>query len=76
MPGKEYSEEAYRIRQQFDGVVNVSKQWWQDNQAIRFGYDFIDPITQSLQEMQLPIEIVVDEVEQRLQKIQEIANGL
>lgn len=75
MPGKDYSEQAYQISMQFEDLTMSSKDSWQDDQAARFGYDHVEPISKALREMQLPIEKIVDFVDTKLHEIQSIANG-
>ncbi len=75
MPGKDYSEQAYHISRQFEDLTISSKDSWQDEQATRFGYDHVEPISKALRDMQLPIEIIVDFLDTKLQEIQSIANG-
>lgn len=75
MPGKDYSEQAYAISQQFEDLANSTKESWQDEQATRFGYDHIEPISKALREIQLPIESIVDTLDSKLNEIRSIANG-
>ncbi|MDE6278277.1 MAG: hypothetical protein K2M06_09260 [Muribaculaceae bacterium] len=75
MPGKDYSEQAYHISMQLDDLVKASKENWQDEQAKRFGYNHIEPISTALREIQLPIEKIIDLVDTKLHEIQKIANG-
>lgn len=75
MPGKDYSEQAYQIRKQFEDLINSSKDTWKDEQAARFGYDHAEPIQKALTDMELPIENIVDLVETKLKEIQSYANG-
>lgn len=75
MPGKDYSEQAYHIRKQFEDLINSSKDTWQDEQATRFAYDHAEPIRKALSDMELPIETVVDIVETKLKEIQSYVNG-
>ena len=75
MAGKDYSAEAYQISKQLEDLTTSSKDSWQDEQATRFGYDHIEPISKALREMQLPIEKIVDFVDTRLREIQSYANG-
>lgn len=75
MPGKDYSEQAYQISKQFEDLTMASKTSWQDDQANRFGYDYIEPISKALREMQLPIEKIVDLVDTKLREIQGYTNG-
>lgn len=75
MAGKDYSDEAYQISMQFDDLTTSSKDSWQDEQATRFGYSYVEPISNALREMQLPIEKIVDLVDTKLNEIQSIANG-
>lgn len=75
MAGKDYSEQAYHISKQFEDLTTASKDSWQDEQATRFGYDHVEPISKALREMQLPIESVIDIVDTKLHEIQSIANG-
>lgn len=74
MPGKDFSEQAYHISKQFEDLSTYSKDSWQDDQATRFSYNHIEPISKVLREMQLPIEHIVDLVETKLHEIQSIAN--
>ncbi len=75
MPDKDYSEQAYQISKQFEDLITGSKDNWQDEQATRFGYDHVEPISQTLREIQLPIERIVAIVDTKLHEIQSIANG-
>lgn len=75
MPGKDFSEKAYQISKQFEDLSTSSKDNWQDDQATRFGYDYVEPISIALCEMQLPIEKIVDLVDTKLREIQSYANG-
>ncbi|MBD5211442.1 MAG: hypothetical protein HDS77_09340 [Bacteroidales bacterium] len=75
MAGKDYSAEAYQISKQLEDLTTSSKDSWQDEQATRFGYDHIEPISKALREMQLPIEKIVDFVDTKLREIQSYANG-
>lgn len=75
MPGKDYSDQAYHISKQFEDLTASSKNSWQDEQATRFGYDHVEPISKALREMQLPIEHIVDLVDTKLKEIQRYANG-
>lgn len=75
MPGKDYSQQAYNIRKQFEDLITSSKDSWQDEQATRFGYDHAEPIRKALSDMELPIESIVDLVESKLREIQSYANG-
>lgn len=74
MPGKDYSEKAYQISRQFEDLIASSKDSWQDEQAERFGYNHVEPISNTLREIQLPIEHIVDFVDSKLREIQNIAN--
>lgn len=75
MAGKDYSEQAYQISKQFEDITTSSKDSWRDEQATRFGYDHVEPISKALREIQLPIEKIVDLVDTKLHEIQSIANG-
>lgn len=75
MPGKDYSEQAYHICKRFEDLTESSNDNWQDEQATRFRYGHVEPISKALREMQLPIERIVDLVDTKLQEIQSIANG-
>lgn len=75
MAGKDYSEQAYHICKQFEDLTTSSKDSWQDEQATRFGYDYVEPIRKALSDMQLPIESIVDLVDTKLNEIKSIANG-
>ena len=75
MPGKEYSQQAYQIRQQFEQLAISTDKEWQDEQASRFRYAYIDKVKQSLINIENPIERVVDILEVKLSEIQKIANG-
>ncbi len=75
MAGKDYSEQAYHICKQFEDLITSSKDSWQDEQATRFGYDYVEPIRKALSDMQLPIESTVDLVDTKLNEIKSIANG-
>lgn len=75
MPGKDYSEQAYHISKQFEDLTISSKDSWQDEQATRFGYYHVEPISRALREMQLPIEKIVDLLDTKLHEIKNIANG-
>lgn len=75
MAGKDFSEQAYHISKQFEDLVASSKDSWQDEQAARFGYDHVEPISKALREIQLPIESIVNIVETKLKEIQSYANG-
>lgn len=74
MAGKDFSEEAYQISKQFEDLTASSKDSWQDEQATRFGYSHVEPISKALREMQLPIEKIVDLVDTKLNEIRNIAN--
>ncbi len=75
MAGKDYSEQAYHISKQFEDLTTSSKDSWQDEQATRFSYDYVEPIRKALSDMQLPIESIVDLVDTKLNEIKSIANG-
>lgn len=75
MAGKEYSAEAYRIGRELDEMASAAVEGWRDEQAKRFGYEYMAPVRQALSDMQLPIEAIVDLVDLKLKEIQEIANG-
>lgn len=75
MPGKDYSQQAYQISQQFEDLAKSSKESWKDEQATRFGYEYLDPISKALRDIQLPIEKIVDLVDTKLREIQSLANG-
>lgn len=75
MSSKDYSEQAYHIYKQFEDLTTSSKDSWQDEQAKHFGYDYVEPISRALREMQLPIEKIIDLVDIKLREIQSIANG-
>ena len=74
MAGKDYSEQAYHISKQFEDLTTSSKDSWRDEQATRFGYEYVEPISKALREMQLPIESIVDLVDTKLHEIRNIAN--
>lgn len=74
MPGKDFSDEAYQISKQFEDLITSSKDNWQDEQATRFGYNHVEPISKALREIQLPIEKIVDLVDTKLNEIRNIAN--
>ncbi len=75
MAGKEYSDKAYQIRRQFEDLTTASKDNWQDEQAVRFGYDHAEPIRKALSDIEVPIESIIDLVNSKLSEIQRIANG-
>lgn len=75
MAGKDYSDQAYHISRQFEDLTMSSKNSWQDEQATKFGYDYVEPIMKALSDIQLPIETIVDLVDSKLNEIQNIANG-
>lgn len=74
MPGKDFSDEAYQISKQFEDLITSSKDNWQDEQATRFGYNHVEPISKALREIQLPIEKIVDLLDTKLNEIRNIAN--
>lgn len=74
MAGKDYSEQAYQISKQFEDLATSSKESWRDEQATRFGYNHVEPISKALREIQLPIEKIVDLVDTKLNEIRNIAN--
>lgn len=74
MAGKEYSEEAYHIRMQFDELTSSIKQDWRDDQATKFDYDHVEPMQKALSDIQTPIEHVVDILDTKLNEIRSIAN--
>lgn len=75
MAGKDYSDEAYQIYRQFEDLIVSSKNEWQDEQAVKFGYDYVEPIQKALSDIQLPVESIIDLVDSKLNEIQSIANG-
>lgn len=75
MAGKDFSDEAYHISRQFEDLIASSKKEWQDEQAGKFGYDYVEPIRKALSDIQLPIESIIDLVDSKLNEIQNIANG-
>ncbi|MGN0224738.1 MAG: hypothetical protein ACI4A7_01460 [Prevotella sp.] len=74
MAGKNYSEEAYQIRRQFDELVSSMQEQWKDEQARKFGYEHIEQIRRALYDIELPIESIVDFVDKKLDEIRYIAN--
>lgn len=74
MAGKNYSEEAYQIRRQFDELASSTQEQWQDEQARKFRYEHIDRMSNALSDIQLPIEYIVDLVDKKLNEIRSIAN--
>lgn len=76
MAGKEYSEEAYHIRMQFDELTSSIKQDWRDGQSTKFAYDHVVPMQKALSDIQSPIESVVDILNTKLNEIRNIANKL
>lgn len=74
MAGKNYSEEAYQIRRQFDELASSNQEQWQDEQARKFRYEHIDRMSKALYDIELPIESIVDLVDKKLNEIRSIAN--
>lgn len=75
MAGNDFSEHAYHISRQLEDLIASSKDSWQDEQATRFGYDYVEPIRKALSDMQLPIESIIDLMDSKLNEIQSITNG-
>lgn len=75
MSGKDYSQQAYYICQQFEALVSSSEEGWKDEHGKKFGYDHVEPIRKALSDMQLSIECVVDVLDSKLNEIRGIASG-
>ncbi len=75
MAGRQYAEEAYRIRLEFEDMASSVQEQWKDDQANRFKYGHLEEIDRALLGIELPIEKIVDLVDSKLEEIRNISNG-
>lgn len=73
MSGQDYSQEAYRASVQFDDMAKTAEEQWRDEQASGFKYTHIDRVSHALNEIQIPIEQLINIVESKLSQIRQIA---